>query len=151
MGEKKLCLRGLVAFPEHKETGNVDSREHGSNRGLGGQPRRKVSQEPRMVLLRGSRHRGAWVDWGLRGMCWGHMLGGLGGQRMGGARGRQLRARGRSVGVSLVGGSEEETPAGAGAQVREGRVGLRASMQVAGDQRVGTSPPSPKQCVRCSV
>lgn len=151
MGEKKLCLRDLVAFPEHKETGNVDSREHGSNRGLGGQPRRKVSQEPRMVLLRGSRHRGAWVDGGLRGMCWGHMLGGLGGQRMGGARGRQLRARGRSVGVSLVGGSEEETPAGAGAQVREGRVGLRASMQVAGDQRVGTSPPSPKQCVRCSV
>lgn len=151
MGEKKLCLRDLVAFPEHKETGNVDSREHGSNRGLGGQPRRKVGQEPRMVLLRGSRHRGAWVDGGLRGMCWGHMLGGLGGQRMGGARGRQLRARARSVGVSLVGGSEEETPAGAGAQVREGRVGLRASMQVAGDQRVGTSPPSPKQCVRCSV
>lgn len=145
MGEKKLCLRDLVAFPEHKETGNVESRE------LGGQPRRKVSQEPRMVLLRGSRHRGAWVDGGLRGMCWGHLLGGLRGQRMGGARGRQLRAMGRSVGVSLVSGSEEEAPAGAGAQVREGRVGFRASMQVAGDQRVGTSPPSPKQCVRCSV
>ena len=82
---------------------------------------------------------GAWVDGVLRGMCWGDMLGGSGGQRTGGARSRQLRARVRSVGVSLVGGSEEEAPAGAGAQVREGRGGLWASMQVAGDQRVGTS------------
>lgn len=79
------------------------------------------------------------------------MLGGSGGQRMGGARGRQLRATVRSMGVFLVGRSEEEAPAGAGAQVREGRLGLRASMRVADDQRVGTSPPSPKQCVRCSV
>ena len=94
---------------------------------------------------------GAWVDGVLRGMCWGDMLGGSGGQRTGGARSRQLRARVRSVGVSLVGGSEEEAPAGAGAQVREGRGGLWASMQVAGDQRVGTSPLSPKQCVWCSV
>lgn len=79
------------------------------------------------------------------------MLGASGGQRTGRARGRQLRARVRSVGVSLVGGSEEEAPEGAGAQVREGRLGLQASMQVIGDQRVGTSPPSPKQCTRCSV
>lgn len=79
------------------------------------------------------------------------MLGGSGGQRTGRARGRQLRARVRVWGVSFVGRSEEEAPAGAGAQVREGSLGLRASMQVTGDQRVGTSPPSPKQCIRCSV
>ena len=36
MGEEQLCLRDLVAFPGHKETGNVDSRECGSNGGLGG-------------------------------------------------------------------------------------------------------------------
>ncbi|MXQ82901.1 hypothetical protein E5288_WYG022745 [Bos mutus] len=42
VGEEQLCLRDLVAFPGHKETGNVDSRERGSNGGLGRQPRRKV-------------------------------------------------------------------------------------------------------------
>lgn len=68
MGEEQLCLHDLVAFPGHKETENVDSGERGSNVGLGGQPRKKVGQEPRMILLRGSRHRGAWVDGGLRGM-----------------------------------------------------------------------------------
>ena len=68
MGEEQLCLRDLVAFPGHKETGNVDIRERGSNVGLWGKPRRKAGQEPRMILLRGSRHRGAWVDGGLRGM-----------------------------------------------------------------------------------
>lgn len=52
MGEEQLCLRDLVAFPGHKETGNVDSRERGSNGGLGRQPRRKVGREPRMVLLK---------------------------------------------------------------------------------------------------